>query len=156
VISDGSGGAIVAWQATNTDIEDNLDIYARRVDSSGVPQWSPGGVAICTDINYQYICHMTHDGIGGAIIAWMDTRNYNYDIYAQRVDNAGVALWTADGIPVCSHPSIHDFTQVASDGAGGAIVVWVDFRNDAGDLYASRILSGGTLLPAAVSRFTLE
>ncbi len=41
-VSDGAGGAIVAWyDGRTTD-----DIYAQRVNASGVAQWTATGVAI--------------------------------------------------------------------------------------------------------------
>jgi hypothetical protein len=37
--------------------------------------------------------------------------------------------------------------EIVPDGQGGAIVVWTDLRNDAGDIYALRVRGDGTLAP---------
>ena len=46
IVSDGSGGAIIAWQNNGAD---GKDIYAQRVDASGVVLWTADGIAVCAD-----------------------------------------------------------------------------------------------------------
>ena len=56
--------------------------------------WDSAGVKICDTIYSQWRQQIVSDGEGGAIIVWQDDRNgNNYDIYAQRVDVNGNALW---------------------------------------------------------------
>ena len=92
IVSDGAGGAIVTW---NDYRSGNFDIYAQRVSAAGVPQWTADGVALCTAANSKNNPTIVSDGAGGAIVTWEDQRNGNYDIYAQRVNAAGVPQWTA-------------------------------------------------------------
>jgi FlgD Ig-like domain len=118
--ADGSGGAIVTWRDSRSG---NLDIYARRVDSSGVPQWTNDGVALCTAANDQYFPGIVSDGAGGAIIAWTDERA-GFDIYAQRVNASGAAQWTGNGVLLGATIDSLDPNPLVADGAGGAIVTW--------------------------------
>src|SRR5438552_17863320 len=99
------------------------DIYAQRVNAAGVPQWAANGVPICTQPERQRDLAMIPDGSGGAIIAWGDPRagESNQDVYAQRVDASGNALWGANGLPVCTASGFQAVPVMASDGAGGAI-----------------------------------
>ncbi|MFQ5601009.1 MAG: hypothetical protein ACE5G2_10715, partial [Candidatus Krumholzibacteriia bacterium] len=100
ITSDGSGGTIIAWQDSRGG---EFDIYAQRVDASGTVLWTGGGVAICTATGDQTRPRITSDGSGGAIITWQDDRSGgNSDIYAQRVDASGTALWTARGVGICT------------------------------------------------------
>lgn len=47
-------------------------------------------------------------------------------------------------ITVCTTPHLSSSTHVTSDGLGGVLVTWVDFRNDTfGDVYVQRISSEG-------------
>lgn len=103
-------------------------------------------VPICTAPNGQYNPAMTSDGAGGAIVTWFDQRSGTSDIYAQRVNSAGTPLWTADGVVLCIAPSNQTQPAIIADGAGGAIVVWYDFRNGNGDLYAQRVNANGKVL----------
>ncbi len=99
MVSDGAGGAIITWQdgrIVNTD-----DIYAQRIDASGVVQWTTDGVPICTDTLNQQLPQIISDGAGGAIITWDDFRNgFNHDIYAQRINGDGVVQWQTNGVPI--------------------------------------------------------
>jgi hypothetical protein len=147
IVSDGAGGAIVTW----TDYRNgtNHDIYAQRISTGGTPQWMADGVALCLATGGQFSPAIASDGAGGAIVTWTDYRNGGYstgDIYARRVTAAGAPQWTADGAALCSAISEQNDPQIASDGAGGAIVVWTDLRSSLSfDLYAQRIERFGQL-----------
>lgn len=139
-ISDGSGGAIITWM----DFRDgNFDIYAQRVNGAGVVQWTADGVAISTAAGEQSFPQLISDGSGGAIITWMDFRNGNFDIYAQRVNGAGVAQWTADGVAISTASDDQNNPQLIPDGSGGAIITWWDHHNGSWDIYAQRVNSAG-------------
>jgi len=93
---------------------------------------------------------VTTDGAGGAIATWQD--NATTDVYARRVTSAGVAQWGAAnaGIPVSTAPNTQIFPMIATDGAGGAIVAWMDARDSTTDIYAQRVMSDGALGGGAV------
>jgi hypothetical protein len=141
IVSDGAGGAIVAWEDARNGSA-NVDIYAQRVNAAGTPQWTANGVALSTAANNQRPPAIASDGAGGAIVTWYDTRTSpSPDIYAQRVNAAGTPQWTADGVALCTDVSSQQFPTIVSDGAGGAIVTWRDFR---GPAYAQRVNAAGT------------
>src|SRR2546426_42934 len=58
---DGTGGVFVAWEDTRGA---NADIYAQRLNPSGVPQWTLDGVAVCTATGNQSVPEMTSDAAG--------------------------------------------------------------------------------------------
>src|SRR4030042_694883 len=53
-------------------------------------EWIANGTPICEQVLNQITPKIVSDGNGGAIFAWMDYRNSNVDIYAQRIDATGV------------------------------------------------------------------
>jgi hypothetical protein len=122
----------------------NYDIYAQRVSAAGTPQWTADGVTICTAGQPQGNPQIIADGSGGAIIAWQDFRSGNYDVYTQRVNASGVVQWTADGVGLCILGFDQSAPFLASDGAGGAIVTWLDARSGYYAIYARRIDAAGT------------
>jgi hypothetical protein len=141
ICPDGFGGAIIVWRDTR-----NLgqDIYAQRIDALGRPLWTGNGEAVCTNSSLQTEPCVVSDGAGGAVIAWTDSRSPT-DIYAQRLDDGGNALWTANGVVVCAATNVQQHPVITTDGAGGAIIAWQDFRNSSHDnIYAQRVLSNGT------------
>ena len=137
IVSDGAGGAIVTWYDRRAGT--NYDIYAQRVNASGVPQWTANGVGVCTAANDQTTPMIASDTAGGAIVTWQDVRAGNNDIYAQRVNAAGVSQWTANGVVLCGLSSGQITPAIAADGAGGAVVTWFDGRSGARGVYVQRV-----------------
>jgi len=142
-VSDGSGGYIVAWWDTRGA---SYDIYAQRINSSGVVQWAANGIAICTAAGNQIYPMIVSDGSGGAIITWDDSRSGSSDVYAQRVNGNGDTSWAANGIPVCTATGNQTLPTLINDGSGGAIITWTDARGVNYDIYAQRINANGDTL----------
>ncbi len=140
IIPDGSGGAIISYYG--------LGLKAQRIDSNGNLMWGPDGTTVSPSMGSQV---MATDGKGGAIIAGIIYTNSNVRyVYAQHVDDNGNVLWQNNGIPLCTAPYGRDNPFIVSDGAGGAIVVWQDYRADPTQsysaIYAQRIMASGALL----------
>lgn len=151
MVSDGNGGVIIAWIDNRSG--NDMDIYAQRVDVNGVPQWTLNGIPVCTATDDQTSVKVVSDGTGGAILIWQDKRNgVDADIYAQRINAAGVVQWTTNGVAVCNAAGNQYLTKsfnksAVSDNANGAIVTWQDDRNgNDDDIYAQRVNGSGTVL----------
>lgn len=107
-------------------------------------------VALCTAGGDQIFPAVVSDGAGGLIAAWMDGRDGNYDIYAQRVSADGHVAWKPDGVAICAAPNDQTSPSLVADGSGGAIVVWTDFRDGTNlKLYAQSVAADGSLRWAA-------
>jgi hypothetical protein len=145
-IPDGAGGVIVAWQDNRSG---NQDVYVQRMDAAGVPQWTANGVALCTATNIQSSPRIVSDGAGGAIVTWNDVRSGTYDIYARRVNSAGVPQWTANGVAICTATGTQLGPSIVPDNSGGAIIAWQDQRGGAYDIYVQRVNASGTVQWAA-------
>ena len=140
MVTDGKGGAIISFIGSG--------LKAQRVDSNGNLMWGPDGTTVSPSMGSQV---MATDGKGGAIIAGIIYTNSNVRyVYAQHVDANGNVLWQNNGIPLCTAPYGRDNPFIVSDGAGGAIVVWQDYRADPTQsysaIYAQRIMASGALL----------
>ena len=151
IIADGAGGAFVAWR----DFRDgsNANVYLQRL-SAGLalaPGWPVDGIAVAAAPAYQAGFQLVLDGTGGVIVVWQDQRGGFFDIYAQRVTADGTIApgWPEDGLPLCVASADQTRPAIASDGAGGAIVLWEDWRSAApyADLYATRVTPDGTIAP---------
>lgn len=144
--SDLDGGAIITWGDERAGVN---DIYAQRIDSTGTVLWTVDGVPVCTETSAQQKPRIISDGAGGAIIAWEDQRPSSYfDIYLQKLDSNGAAQWTTNGVAATTAPHGQADPRLVSDGEGGAIVTWLDARNELinADIYAQRVGSAGTVL----------
>lgn len=128
-VADSLGGAIIVWESSGGG--NGSDLYAQRIDASGVLQWGLAGTVVCAALDDQTLPQMTTDGKGGAIITWEDCRvgSADRDIYAQRVNASGTVQWTADGVSVSAAALNQYEPQIIGDGKGGAIITWYDYRN---------------------------
>ena len=117
IVGDGLGGAIAAWVLNSTDIA------VRSIDSSGVPEGPANGTTVCAATGNQTVPRIISDGAAGAIVTWQDARVSGPDIYAARFTSAGAVPWTPDGAAVVVAQGNQTLPEIATDGAGGAIVV---------------------------------
>ena len=150
VMYSGDGNWIVVWVDFRNAPEslDEGDLYAQKVDTDGDPLWDPTGVPVCVWEDDQVNQKLVDDGEGGVIITWEDNRNDSNDLYAQHLTSSGeLALgWSVEGLPVIVHSYRQEDFSAGTDGQGGAIVAWEDFRTSGNvDIYAQRIHSDGTL-----------
>ena len=141
MVSDDSGGAFMSWQDFRSGTE--WDLYARRINSAGIPQGPSGGLAICTATGNQQTPAMTRDGLGGTVITWIDGRSGNNDIYAQRVSGTSQMLWSSDGVAVSTASGNQAYPDITSDGAGNTIVAWIDFSGTYSQVFAQRLSAQG-------------
>lgn len=143
IVADGAGGAFVVWQDDRSGTFANSDVYAQKLDASGVPQWAANGVLVCGAANDQGAPVALLDGAGGLLVVWQDERGATADVYAQRLDGAGVAQWAANGVVLGGGTGDQYAPVAVSDGAGGAIAAWQDTRLGGFDLFAQRVNGSG-------------
>lgn len=138
---DDAGGAILCWGDSRNGA---TDVYAQRIDMNGTVHWASNGIPICDAPGNQGAPSITADGSGGAIIAWMDSRSGTSDIYAQRITAGGTAVWSANGLPICTAPNEQVSVSIVADNQGdGAVLVWRDRRDSNWKVYAQRINTAG-------------
>jgi len=122
IVSDGSGGAIVAWQV------ESKDIRVHRVDANGNVLWQQNGVPIgitkAVEEAFPHTPLLVSDGSGNAIVIWEDLRRGLASIYAQKIDADGNIKWQPGGEEVCYIKTNSSFwpRTAVSDGSGGAII----------------------------------
>ena len=148
LVADTAGGAFVAWDDVRSGT--NVDAYAHHVLASGAldPAWPVDGLLLRASADNQVMPAIVADGSGGAFVAWEDGGNTpNADPYAQHVLAGGGIdpAWPAAGRTLCAAARSQWFPAIVADGAGGAIVSWVDQRFGPGvsRVYAQRVLAGG-------------
>ena len=72
IISDGQGGAFITWE-DRRDAPYN-EIYVQRVDASGIPMWTSGGVAVTDSTGFNGSPQVVPDDNGGVIVVWFGIR----------------------------------------------------------------------------------
>jgi hypothetical protein len=154
--SDGGGGVIVAWA---NGIE---NIIAHRVDAFLNLLWGTAPMVISNDPRRESRPEIVSDGFGGAIITWVRQPEVGYpntQIVVQRIDGGGNPVWTPGGVILVDSDTVggnanawgaYEVTPVVTtDGAGGAILAWNDWRNEPDypggndDIFAQRVDARG-------------
>lgn len=122
ICPDDSGGVVVVWhKGTGTP---TARILAQRVDANGQVRWGIPAPRVCSVESGQTFARVAPDGLGGVIVAWIDTRLGIYDaLFAQRLTRDGVKLWSPAGIEV---PGTHRVrtSELATRAAGGVYLQW--------------------------------
>lgn len=163
-VSDGQGGAIVAYQL-QIEGDPDSDILAQRISREGWRAWHNGEqstpISILANISERKPC-LLPDGKGGAMIFFeaeylQGEYKGDIDIRGQRVNADGELLWNKekDKMPIfvasMSIEGVQCLEQrplAVTDGQGGAIVVYQGvftegkYKGDS-DIYAQRISADG-------------
>jgi hypothetical protein len=92
IISDGKGGAIVAWIDMRNKSA-NADIYAQRINNEGRLVWDSLGLPIGSNFNsLKSYLSLLPDENGGAIAIFKDNRNGKNAIYGQKIFTSGTFI----------------------------------------------------------------
>jgi hypothetical protein len=141
VVSDGAGGAIITWEDNRNSGITDYDIYAQKINSAGITQWDDNGSIICNSNDNQFNPQLVNADAGSVIITWQDQRFGPNDIYAQKINSAGLVQWDEHWTLICNATNNQMDPQITSDGAGGAIITWHDEREGSSedDIYAQKV-----------------
>lgn len=84
-------------------------------------------------------------GEGDMIVLWRAVTSKGSEVYAQKLDSHGNELWKAGGVEICRQPVPEVHFSAATDGHGGVIVSWEDYREGEynPDIYAQRLGPSG-------------
>jgi hypothetical protein len=133
VVSDGSGGAVVVWEDSRVSA---TQTYAQHIDSDGTTQWTDNGVLLSQRRGLSPQIIKSDDGNYLVVYRDNDADGWTPDyLRARKISPEGVPLGNPEGTMITDMGAPDDF-QIASDGDGGAIVVWAW-----GDVYAQGVLS---------------
>jgi hypothetical protein len=135
--SDGAGGAIIAWEDQGAGPSSPV---AQRVDGAGVARWATDGVLVSPTLGVSV--DVVADGAGGAYVAWGSADADGPSHLIQHLDEDG-GLW-AGTVELFQLAPLHYISspRLVTDGAGGAIAYWPDYRFTGGttqDFFANRI-----------------
>lgn len=140
MLSDGAGGAFVAWHVTASVSES--DLRAQRLDANGTRLWGDTGLSLADVPGIVQDFDLTSDGAGGVFFLWEDERLVSgvatRNLYVQRLNAAGQPQWGASGQLLRSDAAVDRSGAISdlllADGAGGCY-----FYSRASNLSASRL-----------------
>lgn len=152
---DEAGSAIVAWEAGS-------DLMVQKIDRSGKKLWGSQGIllsrtAFRKDDAVDRLppfapIALASDGGGGAIIAWVDSREVvrtqyagNYGrLMAQRIDDSGRPLW-GDGVGLGYSSPYQIWCRVIAEQPDEVFIVWGELWSS-DRTWAQKVSRDGTKL----------
>ena len=141
--TDGVGGAVVAWIQGYPDPV----AVAQRLSFDGRRLWGDAGIVLG---HQMWDLSIAPDSQGATLLGWLDLRNFTPDhlaeIYVQRLDENGAALWTPGGVAASREDGGKLDVRVAPDGADGAFVTWEQATLRPLEIAAQRIDASGVPL----------
>jgi len=140
IVSDGAGGAIVAYQAAWRDGPrvGQLDLFAQRIDADGAGLWNEGApVPLASSDWSEDSPLLVSDGAGGAIAVFAQAPpaahlSQDQDIGAQRIGPDGTLLWHAGAKSAVLSATTHleRNPAIMADGHGGVVAVFEAVARD--------------------------
>lgn len=121
------------------------DVYARIYNNSGQPLGGDFRIPQEAGTSDQYGGAVAINFYGEWLAVWVDKRNGDEDIYAQRFDSVGNRLGEEFRINLGGDGNQNSPAVVASPD-GGYWVTWCDYRLDNYDIYCQRIARDGSLI----------
>jgi len=119
-------GFYVVWQSDSAGGQ-NLNIWCQRMTAAGQAAWS-APAAVCTDPTMQTQPAVAVDQDGAALVAWVDYRHGNADIYGQRIEADGAPLLNEDGVAVELAPGDQTNVRFVGGQAHELTITWDDHR----------------------------
>jgi hypothetical protein len=129
-ISDGAGGAIIAWDDRHHELSDvGFPVrLAQRISAGGVALWSANGIKVSDSFGYPENPQIAPDGAGGAIFAWSDPFAPLPRILAQQIVASGLPQWAPGGVEIASFsPSSSAWVSGVVPGSGSSVIVLIQY-----------------------------
>ena len=137
-ITDGTGGAYVAWVDYRFDAQG--DIFIQHINSNGEILMDPNGLALSQVSGKQISINMCTDSLGGVFVTWQDKRSgIDDDIYGTHVSSEHEILAPGSGLPIIVAGGNQNAKTIEYSGNNTAFIAWADFREGANaDIYGQR------------------
>jgi hypothetical protein len=144
--SDGSA-YLVTWSDNQNAATNGYDLYAARVDSTGVVD--PNGVALASTSDDELPSDLVADSAGSYYVVWQTDTRTATNVSGASVQTGGAALTTSAALAIASTAYGRYSPAIASNGAGH-LVTWTDGRDSStgANVYAVRVDGSGALLDA--------
>jgi len=128
---DTSDRAVVIWMDTRET--DGYRVFCRRYAPDGTPVGSEFPVSDDSANQYYASCDMSADG--RFVVAWMDYRSGNSDIYCQAFRADGSRVGENVRVDADTGSSYQGYPACAMADDGSFAVAWEETRNDRYDVY---------------------
>lgn len=120
---------LASWVRNTATFSSPRHVRAGKFNADGQPVWAVSPV-IVNDATVVPIAHrprLINDGADGAVIAWHDTRDGDFDCYIQRLSPAGVPIFAVNGVPASTEFARQQLDPAIAMAPSGDILMF--YRN---------------------------
>jgi len=149
IASNDNGGAIITWAREEPGDPSDSHVCIQHINAAGARLWGDAGRYVHVGVGiYNSFPDIVADGEGGAFLVWsVSYGGGEYNVAGQHYRDDGMAMWGPDGITLCAENGPREWVYVTTDGSGGMIATWADYRYSSfHSLYAQRMDALGTRL----------
>ena len=138
-ITDGDGGAFIAWVDYRFDEEG--DIFIQHINNQGNIMMDNNGEALARVDGRHLTINMCTDSLGGVFVAWQDKRNFlDDDIYGTHVSSSYEIIAPSSGVSIIQMNGNQGAKSLEYAGNNEATIIWSDTRSGSGnDIYCQKI-----------------
>jgi hypothetical protein len=138
---DQQNNVFIAWVDGRNSSTTGDDIYIQKISKDGSMAWAANGIPVCTANGAQSAPSITSDGNDGVIVTWVDGRGTNTQIYTQRFDANGNAIYTNNGVQLVSSGANQTAPAIKLVNSTEAMIFFRDARNSGAgtDLFIHKI-----------------
>lgn len=139
VALDDSGNALVVWCRFNEEYK----VIGQRLRFDGTKIGNEFDIHDDADSSVRVDTQVAVDNQGNFVTTWRDSRNNEFDVYAQRVLSNGTLYGNNTKINTDEGSSVQEEPAISTDRSGNFVVVWEDQGHLNGDIYAQRYNNKG-------------
>jgi len=150
ICNDGAGNIFIFWRDyRNEPTLFGGDIFAQKLDMSGVPLWGSNGNSIISGFGGQFDLKVISDGEQGAYLVWRTSPNsfQDYSLHAQRINNDGNKLWGSSNVTIQSGLGTTLWQFIVMNENGDLLITWpLDLAApNSMDIYAQKVDKDGNI-----------
>ncbi len=134
------GCAVICWQDYRAG---GFRLYMQLVDAKGIPVGKNLPVSPNPQPGFQEAADVAVDDRGHFVVTWMDEREGNMNIYAQRFAANGAPIGWWFKVNEDESANSQRVPAIAMNGAGDFVICWHDWTNN---IFAQRYRSDGSPL----------
>jgi hypothetical protein len=144
-----TGDIYTVWRETDLLTQDQIGVYAQRIDSTGSRRWGDGGLVLVPLAAFVDEAEMTALPVagGGFVAAWASDGLPNpTPLHAARLDADGNYVWPGDVVDFSTEPNDTGRLAGAVSTEGFFAYVWTaDASSGSGDVHAQNVTLDGLL-----------
>lgn len=145
LVADGTGGVVAAWSTSQNGGQN--DIYAQRLNASGVAQWGVNAKALCTDPADQLNPVLERTAAGNFVVAWEDNRRgFRNDVYGMSLSGTGTLQWLANGLLLAGSAENAANPMLVASGPSDCLLFWDADTLGLSDIRGQRLSSTGAAM----------